>query len=650
MKKWILRLFLVALIAGAAYGGFVVLQRMQDDETSSVATTKIRKGDVVVRSYARGELRAVRSVTLTAPNLFGTVQVTKLAPLGSFAREKDLVVEFDDAELVSRLEEKQLEVDQIDEQIKKAQADLAIRGNQDQVDLLNARFSVRRAELEVKRNELLSAIDAKKNQLNLEESKRRLTQLESDIKSRQEQAQAELAVLQERKRKGQLELSRERMRLMQVKLLSPISGLVAVRQNQTTFRFPGMQVPDIREGDQVQPGIPVADVLDISEMEVVARVGELDRANLREGQEVLIRLDALSNRDLHGRIKSMSGTASANTMSFDPAKKFDVTFSIDMRELLTSLGAKPDQISKILATAEANRRKPVAASSFGGMGGGPPGMMAGGAPGGFPGGGGPGGGGFPGGGAPGGDGAQRMAFGGGERGGGERGEGGGRRAGGGMPPEIRAALDKVLKGRSMADLSPEERQKVMEEMRKSLPADMQGMQFGRQGGRRAEGGGAPAAAEGAAPGGPGGGGPGMFGPGMFGGGRPSQFSDKEMADAKLPPPPEEDSQFDVLLRPGLLADVEIIVEKVPDALNVPMQAVFEREGKLVVFVRNPASGAFEPREIKAMKRSESVMVIASGVKEGETVALADPTAKKGQKKENKPGGAGGALGALGGKS
>ena len=70
-------------------------------------------------AITRGELRAVRSATLTAPNLFGTVQVTRHGTLGAFAREKDLVVEFDDSEVNSRLEEKQLEIEQIDEQIKK---------------------------------------------------------------------------------------------------------------------------------------------------------------------------------------------------------------------------------------------------------------------------------------------------------------------------------------------------------------------------------------------------------------------------------------------------------------------------------------------------------------------------------------------------
>ncbi|MGH9663658.1 MAG: hypothetical protein ACRD9L_04450, partial [Bryobacteraceae bacterium] len=100
MKKFLLRLILAAVVAGAAYSAYRLVQSMPGRQRQ-VATTRVRRGDVVVRSYARGELRAVRSATLSAPNLFGTVQVTRLAPVGAFAREKDLVVEFDDSEVQS---------------------------------------------------------------------------------------------------------------------------------------------------------------------------------------------------------------------------------------------------------------------------------------------------------------------------------------------------------------------------------------------------------------------------------------------------------------------------------------------------------------------------------------------------------------------
>src|SRR4030081_608065 len=183
MTRVIIRVLLVLFALGAAYGAYRYFERLPQKQLP-VATAKVRRGDVIVRAFSRGELRAVRSATLNAPNLFSTVQITKLAPLGSLAKDKDLIVEFDDSELRTLLEETMLEVEQIDEQMKKSKADLDMRNNQDEVELLKTRYALRRAELEVKRNELLADIDAKTNVLNLEESSRRLQQRERAIKER----------------------------------------------------------------------------------------------------------------------------------------------------------------------------------------------------------------------------------------------------------------------------------------------------------------------------------------------------------------------------------------------------------------------------------------------------------------------------------
>jgi hypothetical protein len=123
----------------------------------------------------------------------------------------------------------------------------------------------------------------------------------------------------------------------------------------------------------------------------------------------------------------------------------------------------------------------------------------------------------------------------------------------------------------------------------------------------------------------------------------SRYSDADREKAKLPVPPEQDSQVQVLLRPGLLADVEIEIEKIPSALHLPAQAVFTKNGKPTVFVQQK-TGRFEPREVKLVKQSESLMVLASGVEPGDVVALADPTANKSDKKDSdKKGNAMGAL-------
>jgi biotin carboxyl carrier protein len=657
MKKVIIRVSGPLILAAIIWGGWRFYQTLPE-RNDRMATAKVQRGDVIIRAFSRGELRAVRSVTLTAPNLFSTVQVTRLAPLGSLAKDKDLIVEFDDSERRAQLEETLLEVEQIDEQIKKAQADLAIRDNQDQVDLLRTRYAVRRAELEVKRNELISAIDAKKNLLTLEEQKRKLTQLESDIKSRKEQAEAQLAVLREQRNKAMIDVRREEQRIAQAKVLSPMTGLVAIKQNRSGYFNFGQQVPDIREGDTLQPGMPVADVLDLSELEVVAKVGELDRANLHEGQDALLQLDAIPDKRFNGKIKAMSGTASSNVFSGDPAKKFDVVFSIDMRQLLSTLGLKPAEVEKIMSQAEKNAKKAppaAAASMFSMISGGAPGM---GGPGG------PGMGGMQGapgmGGMQGGPGAEGG-------GGGEGRQGGGRRAGGSgggggafsamrnMSDEdrtkFRELMQKAMAGKDPSSVSQEDRQKMfaqVQEQMKKLQAGKKsdGKKADSKDGKKEEvardskrGEGRGEGREGRGEGRRGGGSPNPLD--LFRMSSTSQYTEEERNNAKLPLAPEEDSQLQVLLRPGLLSDVEIIVEKIPNALHVPAQAVFEKNGKSIVYVL-ASNKKYEPREVKLVKRSESMMVLESGVNPGEVVLLSDPTSsktdKKGGKSEKKGGG------------
>ena len=114
-----------------------------------------------------------------------------------------------------------------------------------------------------------------------------------------------------------------------------------------------------------------------------------------------------------------------------------------------------------------------------------------------------------------------------------------------------------------------------------------------------------------------------------------QGTEEERAHAKLPPPPEEDSQLKVLLRPGLLADVEITIEKIANSIHVPAQSVFEKDGKPVVYVQTGSH--YQPRFVKLARRSESTMVISEGLKPGEIVALADPFAKPNEKNSGKRG-------------
>ena len=200
-----------------------------------------------------------------------------------------------------------------------------------------------------------------------------MKQLESDIRSRQEQALASSRCFASSATKSMIDVTREKQRIAQTKLLAPITGLVAIRQNRAGFFSFGQQLPDIREGDTLQPGMPVADVLDLSELEVVAKVGELDRANCAKGRRPCSRRH--TGQALHGKIKSMSGTAAPSIFA---AIRQEVRRGLfDRHEAAADrLGIKPADVNKIMATAEANAKKNVvntASTFFASLQGGLPG-------------------------------------------------------------------------------------------------------------------------------------------------------------------------------------------------------------------------------------------------------------------------------------
>jgi hypothetical protein len=648
MKKAIIRLSILAVLAGGAWYGYRTFKQSQTRQ-EKIATAKVQRSDVTIRAFTRGELKAVRVYPLYSPTLNGTIQVTALAPAGALAREKNLVVEYDDSELLGTIEADKLTLDTTDENIKYLTLTMQVQTSKNDVNKLLAEFAVKRAELQVKKNPVLDAITQKSNILALTQAVRALAQTVTNIEMLKAQQDSQMAVYNSTRRRSLQALQLDQGRLLQTKTLAPMTGLVAIKQNRAgNFNF-GQQMPDIRPGDQLQAGMNVADLLDLSEMELTAKVGELDRANLKEGQDILIQLDAIPDKRFPGKIKTLSGTATSDVFSGDPSKKFDVSFTVDMRALLTGVGMQKQDIDQIMNTATENAKKnlisfaPTVTGGRGG-GGGAPGMdFGGGLPGGPPpdlaalaalanqGGGGQGQGGF---------GGRGQGGGGGQGGFGAQG-GGGRGPGGGGMSNISDADRQTLSDlrQKIRDASSDAEREKLQQQQQELMAKL-GIQGrgGRQGGPNAPGGQGGDMAGGQGRGQRGGGGGDMAGGqgrgqrGGGGGGGSNVFvpTQEELDNAALPIPPEQDSGVTKLLRPGLLADVEIQVESIPNALHVPSQAIYRQGGKPIVYVQGK-DGKFSPRAVELVKQSESFMVLASGVEAGEVVALSDPTLSKSDK-------------------
>jgi HlyD family secretion protein len=78
------------------------------------------------------------------------------------------------------------------------------------------------------------------------------------------------------------------------------------------------------------------------------------------------------------------------------------------------------------------------------------------------------------------------------------------------------------------------------------------------------------------------------------------------------------------LRPGMTARVEIQVEERPRALYVPLEAVFERDGRALVYV--PGLRGPREREVALGPSNQDFVVVERGLRRGERVLLRDPLA------------------------
>src|SRR5437667_5897620 len=298
-----------------------------------VPTAVVKEADVQLKVLTTGALRTKESRAITAPPIAGgTLQIITLARAGAHVHTGDVVLEFDPSQQEYNLGQNRSDLLQAEQEIVKAKADADVQSAEDQTALLKARYAVRRAELEVSKNELVSSIDAQKNLLALDEAKRALAQLQQDIQSHTASNRSALAISEEKRHKARLSMEQAEQNIKNMHITSPIDGLVVIHGNRDStggFFMDGMTLPDYHVGDQVNPGSSIAEVIDVSHFESSAQVGETDRINLKPGQSVEIKVDALPGETFSGKVETVGGATSPEFWDENARHKFDVAVHLD---------------------------------------------------------------------------------------------------------------------------------------------------------------------------------------------------------------------------------------------------------------------------------------------------------------------------------
>jgi HlyD family secretion protein len=321
----LLALVVLALLGLGGNRAFHVLRMIEPP----IPTVRVRREAVICKVYTTGELRPASAAVLMAPQVQGGLQIVQIAKPGGFVQQGDVVLEFNPSEQLHNLEQSRYELAQVEQEIIRAKADAAVSIAADEVELLKARFAVRRAQLEIGRNELVSAIEAQKNVLVLREAERRLTQLEQDIRSREALNKADLRAVEERGRKAELAMEQARQAIESMRLRAPIAGLVVVKGNPDinggSFSR-GMALAEFQEGDQVLPGRAIAEVVGTEEMEIAGQVSESERGLLQTGLLIEARFDSLPEVIFNGRVKALGATG--RSWAGD-RNSFDATFVLN---------------------------------------------------------------------------------------------------------------------------------------------------------------------------------------------------------------------------------------------------------------------------------------------------------------------------------
>lgn len=305
-------------------------------------TAKVERRDFIRTLRLHGTVAAVESYPIAAPRLAGQqggqLLITYLAAGGTQVHKGDLVVEFDRQDQIRNALERRSEYLDLEEQVKKKVAEQAAAQAKDNTELEQAKNARETARLEMRRNEVISRIDAEKNQQNLEEAEARLKQLEQTFELKRVSRRAELRILELRRdrardAKDYAEKNAERMSLR-----APIDGVVVI-----SSMWKGSTMAEVQQGDQVRPGFPVIQVVNPTSMEVRARVNQADIPSVQLGQTAEVRLDAYPSLVFPGKLERIAAIGVAGEFS-SRIRTFSVVVSIAGTDpkLLPDLAAAVD--------------------------------------------------------------------------------------------------------------------------------------------------------------------------------------------------------------------------------------------------------------------------------------------------------------------
>jgi len=327
-QLWIRRKVMV-VVAVLLIGSGVVLGAVRySNRAPEVSTSEVKRGEFIDSIQFRGEVKAMKSVTISAPAEAGDLQIIKIAADGTQVKQGDVVVEFDKTKTEQDLAQHKSSLKSAQAEIDQAKAQARLTEEEDVTAVKKARFDVETAKLDASKQEIVSKIEGAEANLKVADAEQKLHEVEEKLTADRAVNKATIESKVEASKKAAYDVQRAENALTKMTLPAPAAGMISL----ISMWHPGGEAP-FKPGDRAWPGAPMAELPDISTLRVSARADETERGRLALNETVSAQLDAIPDRQFTGKIEQISTIATIDFSAGWPIpRNFNLVIALDQAD------------------------------------------------------------------------------------------------------------------------------------------------------------------------------------------------------------------------------------------------------------------------------------------------------------------------------
>jgi RND family efflux transporter MFP subunit len=297
-------------------GGLVVGEQVsRQGETWA----RVVRTDMVIGVSLEGTLRSIESAEIGPPYLdrFWDFRISRMVPEGTEVEAGMPVLSFDTSQLNQQLHGKISERDSAEKNLEKETTNLEMQRRAMEMDLAEARATLRRKGLEISvpvtlvtpRELEIAAIDH-------DLAGQRIDYLTQALAHLDAEGQAKLAALKETRDRAAARVKELEETIASMTVRAPRAG--------TVLYFSSRYATKKKVGDRVWRNSTVLEIPDLTRMQAEGEVAEADAGRIRVGQPVTFHLDAYPDQQYAGKVSGIRTTVQSKRRSSRKFVKLDV--------------------------------------------------------------------------------------------------------------------------------------------------------------------------------------------------------------------------------------------------------------------------------------------------------------------------------------